>query len=418
MSIGLTSQFSGEKRKFALCLFNRATYSRCKYLIKAICDHPNMELTVLLSSAVGMEEYGNAQSYITKENPGAKIEHIECNFVSDSVLRAGLASSQILEGFSKHFASHSYTACIVIADRFETLPATYAAALQNIPIVHLQGGEVTGNIDERVRHAITKLSDYHFAATEAAKKYIIEMGEERFRVFSTGCPSLDVVRRGHIRRFKPKEKYIISQFHPHTTEIDEAYSQTEAVLKAVIEYCAKEAVNCYWYWPNPDPGREEIIKLLEEAHKANRHFLIKAINKPPESFLLQLAGAKFIIGNSSVGIRECSFMGVPAINVGDRQALRERSFNVVDCGFDEQDLLRAIYSQSQAKRYPRSLLYGDGRASEYMVEHLSRINFEQKGQLTYPYKFEFRELHFGEARFERHKKKQRAARYDQNKEAI
>jgi UDP-hydrolysing UDP-N-acetyl-D-glucosamine 2-epimerase len=416
MSVGVTSILDNQSRHFALEIFNRATYSRCKHLIKAICEHPNMKLDLILSSSLGMEEYGSPQKYIERENPKANIHHIPIEF-AEGAQRAGQASAAILDGFTRFLLGRSYTAFIVVADRFETLPAAFAANLHNIPVVHLQGGEVTGNIDERVRHAVTKLSDYHFAATECAKKYIIEMGEERFRVFSTGCPSLDVVRRGHIRRYAPKEKYIICQFHPHTTEVDEAYEQTAQLLDAVVEYCAKEGVVCYWYWPNPDPGREEVIRLIEEAHKKNKMWLIKAMNKPPEQFLLQLSGAKFIIGNSSCGIRECSFMGVPAINVGDRQALRERSWNVIDCGFGKEELLKAIYVQHHAKKYPRSLLYGDGRASEYMLAHLAHIDFELKGQLTYPMKFEFRELHFGEARFERHKKHQRTARH-QDKTAV
>jgi len=416
MSLGLSSIHYSNHKHFAICIFNRATYSRCKELILEISRHPQMKVTLILSSTLLDEEYGNAQDYISKEVRDIDIIKIQIGSQEKTHLGSIKATSEIASRVGDALSGLNCSAVIVVADRYETLGAAYAAAYLNLPLIHIQGGEVTGNIDEKVRHAVTKLSDYHFVATESAKKYLIQMGEERFRVFNTGCPSLDVIRHSYIKRHKSKEKYIVCQFHPDTREAGEARKQTQSVMEAVLEYCAREGFHCYWYWPNPDPGREEITKYLEEVHLQNKVSLIKAINKPPVEFLDQLAGARFLIGNSSAGIRECSFMGVPSINVGDRQSIRERSINVIDCGFNHEDLMRAIYTQHNTKRYKRSRLYGDGRASQTIVGHLSRMEFSLKGPLTYPTQYQFREQHFGEARFESHARHRKQPYYhDRNK---
>lgn len=410
MSLGLSQTIQLEKRHFAICIFNRATYSRSQELIKEISNHPSMSLDVLLASGAIMEEHGDASKYI-QDSSKSKVIKLDAKIKDHSHRGSIDTTSNIMVACAEHFMAHRYDAVILVADRFETLGAAIAASYLNLPIIHIQGGEVTGNIDEKVRHAVTKLADYHFVSTQCAKKYILEMGEEHFRTYLTGCPSLDIISRYDLRRYKPKKKYILCQFHPHTKEADLAFEQTETVLKAVLEYCAKNNQECYWYWPNPDPGREEVVKLLEKAHAENPKHLIRAENEAPLSFLERLAGSTFIIGNSSCGIRECSFLGVPAINIGDRQSIRERSWNVVDVGFDEEALKSAMETQKHVYKYKRSKLYGDGHASENIVKHLEHLDFSLKDTLTYPFNFKHRELHFGEQRLEAHGKRRDKPRY-------
>lgn len=405
MSTGVTG-FMKEKRSFALCLFNRATYSRVKQLITQLSKTSNMELTVFLSSTLLMEEYGNAADYIRKQHENVRFVDVPLDHQGTSHLSSANTCAQITDRFSRCFSSDSFDAVIVVADRFETLGAAIAASYLNIPLIHIQGGEVTGNIDEKVRHSVTKLSDYHFAATELAKQYLIAMGEESYRVFSTGCPSLDVIAKAGIRRKKTKKPYIISQFHPDTNTPEVMYEQTRETLRAVTDFCRQKGIVCFWYWPNPDPGREEIIRLLSEEHDKYKGLLIKAVNKRPELFLEDLAQCSFIIGNSSCGIREASYLGVPAINVGTRQSIRERSWNVIDAAPTYEEVSEAIKTQSSVWKYKKSKLYGSGRSAEIMVEHLSRIEFSTKGPLTYPMQFRFKETHFGEERFGKHTKRQ------------
>lgn len=405
LELGVSTMYQERpKKKFCLAVFNRATYSRCKSLIKRIAAHPDMHITVALSNSLLMKEYGNAQEYIKSENKNVQFDLVEIQ--NNGSTHAGVARTAADIGlrFAEYFAARTFDAVILVADRYETLPCAIAASYQNIPIIHIQGGEVTGNIDEKIRHAVSKMADYHFVATDLAKDYLREMGEDYKRVFNPGCPSIDVIRQAHVKRWYPKEKYILSIFHPETERPDEAFEQTEVVLRSVIDYCGKYGARCYWYWPNPDPGREEIIKLVERAHIEHKAFLVKAVNKPPESFLTQLAGAKLIIGNSSCGIRECSYLGVPAINVGARQNLRERSWNVIDVGFNQDQIFQAMEEQSRVKRYNRSYLYGDGRAAEYIINQFDKIDaFTLKGSLPYPLYPKYVKRHTGEERFAEHK---------------
>lgn len=393
-------------KHFCICVFNRATYSRCRELIFTLGRHYQMKLSVVLSASLLDKEYGSAHEYIKKENPRIETHTIELENRSATHLGSILTASEIIGKLGVFFSEHKFDGVIVVADRFETLAAAIAASYLNIPVIHVQGGEVTGNIDEKVRHAVTKLSDYHFASTIVAKKYLKDMGEDGSRVWGVGCPSLDVIKRGKIRRkIERKNPYIICQFNPLTTHESDMYNQTEIISSCVLEYCRKMKTVCYWFMPNPDPGRQRILDYLINVQKENPETIIDVVNMPPLEFLKKLAGAQFLIGNSSAGLRECSFIGVPAINLGDRQSIRERSWNVIDVKhFDHDEVMTAMYTQREYKTYKRSHLYGDGRAAEYIAKHLAKITPSLKGPLTYPLKFEYQDLHFGESRFGKHKR--------------
>ena len=404
------------KKKLAICIFNRATYARCKSVIKELSKFPHIDLTVILSSSLLMEEFGNAaQEYIIGDSNNVHIELIDTGPNLSTGLGICRSSSRILDLFSSYFHSLSFDAVIVVADRFETLPAAMAASYQNIPVIHIQGGETTGNIDDRVRHAVTKIADYHFAATELSKEYILHMGEDQRRVHQTGCPSIDLIFTNKIKRWHPKEKYILCIFHPETENVQEAYDQTKTVLESVLEYCMQFGTRCYWYYPNPDPGRAEIIGLLDSILSQQKDFLIKAINKDPVLFMRQLAGAQFIIGNSSCGIRESSFIGLPAIDIGDRQLYRERASNVITVKHNKEQIKKAMIVQLRESRHKTSYVFGIGKAGKAIAHYISKMDFMLKGTLTYPFHSKFKERHFGEGRFELQKKRHRNTSAEQAK---
>ena len=383
-------------------IFNRATYGRSKSLIEDISKYPHMKLTVVLSSATLWEEFGKASDYIQGAHPNVDLVEIGRN--DPTHLGMARSAGEIVSKFCEYYHAHDFDGVIVIADRYETLPAAVAATYLNIPLIHIQGGELTGNIDDRVRHSITKLADYHFVSTRLAKEYVVAMGEDHSRVFNTGCPSLDIIHDNSIHRYESKENYILCIFHPETENVDEAYDQTEVLLNAVEEYCKLFGQRCYWFYPNPDPGRQKIIELLDRRFDHSQIF-VKAVNKEPEKFLWQLAGARIIVGNSSCGIRESSYLGVPSVNVGDRQGLRERAQNILDASFEHNDILSALKFQHKRQRYGKTHLFGTGRASEYIAKYLDRMDLSLKGTLTYPRRPEFRNRHFGEKRFNEHKKR-------------
>jgi len=275
---------------------------------------------------------------------------------------------------------------VVIADRFETLSVSIAAAYQNIPVAHVQGGEITGNIDEKVRHANTKLADVHLVASENARKRVIRLGEDPAYVFNTGCPSIDIaaeILQTPELTFNPYKKYggvgetpsydngyIVVMQHPVTTEYEESKHQIEKTLKAVHEL----EIPSFWFWPNVDAGADGIshgIRAYRENNRLpNMHFFK---NMEPEDFLRLLYNSKCLVGNSSVGIRECAFLGVPVVNIGSRQAGRDRGENVIDVANNKEAIGHAIKRWIKNGKPPESDVYGGGNSGKKMADVLGTV---------------------------------------------
>lgn len=372
-------------------------------LIYRMEQDPEIDLTVIMGSGLIDSEFGKGSDYVVENHPGVTFHKLKYTKRENNNSRSSLIAGEIADGMAKFLLGKTFDGVIVVADRFETLPAAMVASYMNFIVLHIQGGEVTGNIDERVRHSVTKLSDYHFTSTKLGLQYLIEMGEERNSVFRTGCPSIDIVKEMGIRRKIPKKKYMLCVFHPDTESIETQYEETKEVLNAVLDICLANGIVCHWYWPNPDPGREEIIKLLEVAHKEYSKFLVKAVNKRPFEFLRELSMARIVVGNSSVALRECSYLGVPTVNIGHRQNVRERSWNVIDCPPKKESILVAMEEQLKARRYRTSYLFGDGKASYKILKYLKNLELAKKGSLTYPLRPKYMEEHLGETRFRKHK---------------
>lgn len=398
-------------KKICMPIFNRATYARVKSVLLEIEKSEVLECDVILSSSILWVDYVSEDNYIMRDHKKIKFFKLFIDQQLTNYVGSCEIVSRFISIFSKHLFEHKYDCIIVIGDRFETIGAAIVAAIFHIPIVHLQGGEITGNIDEKIRHAVTKLSDYHFASTVLAKSYICEMGEQGGRVHKTGCPTADLLRFYSIKRMlhKMKERYILCIFHPETLNISDAYSQTKCVMQAVIDYCSKHNHVCYWYWPNVDPGRQEIAEFLTWAHTEYSAYLISASNIEPAAFLRRLASCRLVVGNSSCGIREASFLGVPAVNIGERQSIRERSWNVIDVKeYDKDKIFDAIEYQHTAMKYPVSDLYGTYDISKNIIELLEMTDFSIKGPLQYPYKITYRERHFGSVSLKKGKVNARA----------
>jgi UDP-hydrolysing UDP-N-acetyl-D-glucosamine 2-epimerase len=285
---------------------------------------------------------------------------------------------------------------VTVADRYETLANAVAASYMNIPVVHVQGGEVTGSIDEKVRHAVTKLANLHLVSTELARERVIRLGEDPDTVVMTGCPSIDIAAQVAAKPaldFDPFDKYggvgprsdlssgyLVVLQHPVTTEYDEARQQVDETLYAVKD----TGLPVLWFWPNVDAGSDGTSKGIrvfrEREDPENFHFFR---NMFPEDFLRLLCGASAIVGNSSVAIRECSYLGVPAVNIGSRQQGRERGRNVIDVDHDRQAISEAIRRHIDNGRPGPDHLYGDGRAGERIAETLATADLRIEKRLTY-----------------------------------
>lgn len=360
-------------RKIAVVITARPSYARIKSVLQAIQEHPDLSLYLVLAASALLERYGNVAEVIKADGfePVAEIDMVvEGGTPLVSAKTLGLGVIELANTFH-----HLKPDCVLtVADRYETLATAIAAAYMNIPVAHVQGGEVSGSIDEKVRHAVTKLADLHMVANASALSRVTAMGETQ--VFNTGCPAIDLaaafldyedwsVVRQHTAHGVGAEidsyqgDYIIAMQHPVTYEWDHAFDQAWATLEAVH----LSGLPCFWFWPNIDAGSDgtsKAIRLFREQYNAQIRFLR---NMPPEPFLMLLHHAKVIVGNSSAAIREGAYLGTPAVNIGSRQLGRDCATNVSHIkDFDCDRILAAIQSQSRTGRYPSSKLYGDGNA--------------------------------------------------------
>jgi UDP-hydrolysing UDP-N-acetyl-D-glucosamine 2-epimerase len=276
---------------------------------------------------------------------------------------------------------------VTIADRFETIATSIAASYQNITLAHIQGGEVTGNIDEKVRHANTKLADIHLVASDDTRQRVIKMGEAEDTVMNTGCPSMDLAREvsscpeldfdpiikygGVGGNIDWKNGYIVVMQHPVTTEFKESKSHIEETLRAVSEL----NIPTFWFWPNVDAGSDGtsngIRGYRENNDTSNIHFFK---NMEPDDFLRLIINSKCLVGNSSVGIRESAFLGVPVVNIGSRQNRRQRASGVVDCEYSRNEIKSSIESQLKIVKYDSEYIYGDGYAGKKIANILANSN--------------------------------------------
>ena len=349
---------------------------------------------VVASSAL-LDRYGTVFKNIEKDNfsIAAKVYNVlEGENLTAAAKTTGIG---ILE-LSSVFDNLKPDIVVTVADRFETMATAIAASYMNIPLAHVQGGEVTGNIDEKVRHAITKLADYHFVASESARERVIKLGEDSDFVFNTGCPSIDLAAEVAIESeldFNPIEKYggvgarinmnedyLVVMQHPVTNEYAAARKNVEQTLQVINEL----QIPTFWFWPNVDAGADGTskgIRAFRENHDLTRIRFFK--NMLPKDFLALLINSRCLIGNSSVGIRECAFLGVPVVNIGTRQNKRDRGNNVIDVPYDKNKIKEAIKFWLNSKKPEPSPVYGGGDAGNKISKLLATLPLKFHKTITY-----------------------------------
>ena len=374
----------------------RPSYSRIKTALSAIETSPDLELQLVVAASALLDRYGETARYMEKD--GFKIAARVHMVVEgeNPVTMAKTAGLGLME-LATAFDNLRPDAVVTIADRSETIATAVAASYMNIPLIHIQGGEVTGSIDEKVRHAITKLADLHFVATEKASERVIRMGENPDTVFVTGCPSIDlaaaVVSNPELD-FDPFEKYggvgsvvdlsqgfLVVLQHPVTTEYGAARKHVIETLYGVLEV----GLPALWFWPNADAGSDGTsrgIRAFREAEQPENIRFFK--NMMPKDFLRLLCNSHGIVGNSSVAIRECSFLGVRAVNIGSRQSGRDHASNVVDVDYSRQQIRDALRNSLVGKgRLQPDLLYGDGNAGKRISGLLAELPLKTEKRLRY-----------------------------------
>jgi len=370
-------------RKICIVITARSSYSKYRTVLENLLKN-DVIIQIICSGSALVDKFGKVEKEIL--NDGYKINRkINCILENDVIDRTSKEVGIALFEFSNAFKELNPDVVVIMADRYEILAPTIAASFLNIPIAHIQGGELSGNIDEKVRHAVTKFANIHFPATINSKKILLKMGENRRNIIHSGCPSIDIAKKIIKRKkltfdiykeyggvgSKPnlKNGYLIVMQHPVTSEIGKSGFQIKQTLKAL----KKITIPIIWFWPNVDSGTDLIsqnIRIFREKNKINNFHFIKNLN--PMHFLELLNLSKGIIGNSSCAIRESSFLGVPAINIGTRQTNRERGHNVIDVGYNSSEILYAINNHLN-KKVKKSTLYGTGNAGKKIADTLIKI---------------------------------------------
>jgi UDP-hydrolysing UDP-N-acetyl-D-glucosamine 2-epimerase len=383
------------KRKICVAITARASYSRIRSALTAIGKHPDLELQLVVAASALLDRYGNAIQVMEEE--GFKVDRQVYSILEGENLVTTAKSTGIgLSEMAGVLADLKPDVVVSIADRFETIATAIAASYMNIPLAHVQGGEITGSIDEKVRHAVTKLADLHLVASDRAAERVIRMGERPDAVHVTGCPSIDVARaamrvpgiKGDV--FKTyggvgpildlAKGYVVVMQHPVTTEYEDSRLHVEETLHAIRDL----GLPTLWFWPNVDAGSDGTskgIRAYREQHKLPMVHFFK--NMPPEEFLRLLKGSLAIVGNSSVAIRECAYLGVPAVNIGSRQQGRDRGSNVIDVGYDRAQIVAAIRRQIDHGHYAADAIYGDGTAGGRIAQVLATAPLTIEKRLTY-----------------------------------
>ena len=366
-------------RKVCYISGTRADFGLMKNTLLAIHQHADLNLSVLVTGMHLLSDYGETWREI-KEcglNIGATVP---VDLTGGSGKEMALALGAQTKGFTEALTADRPDILLLLGDRGEMLAGAIAALHLNIHIVHIHGGELSGTVDESIRHAISKLAHYHFTATEKSKERLIRMGEKPEHIFVTGAPGLDEIhkmtllsRSEVMKKFgmDSTRPFILVLFHPVVQQAKMAADQVRAVLNAVINSKKQGLV----IMPNADAGGSEIEKEITMLSKSND--LVTAVHVEREAFLSLVSYADVMVGNSSSGIIEAASLGTSVVNIGDRQQCRERNSNVIDVPPDETEVSRAIQEAQAMDVSQGQNVYGDGSASERITNLLLRLSLNR-----------------------------------------
>ena len=380
-------------RKVCVVVASRANYGRIKSVLQAIDSHPELELQLIVGASALLYRFGKVVDVIRADGFNVTAQVYSIIEGENPTTMAKSTGLGIIE-LSTLFENLRPDIVLTVADRFETLATAVAASYMNIPVAHTQGGEVTGSIDESVRHAITKLSHLHFVSTEKSRERVIRMGEDPSKVFNTGCPAIDAIAEINLslpanffdanggvgQSINPAKPYLVVLQHPVTTEFGSGLAQINETLEAVRRINMQSA----WLWPNVDAGSDDISKGLRMFRERHRELPLHFFrNFGVEDYARLIANAACLVGNSSSGIREGAFLGVPVVNIGTRQQNRERGDNVVDVNYHRDEIHSAIQGQIEHGPYPSQPLFGDGGSGKRIADLLATESISVQKAITY-----------------------------------
>lgn len=380
------------RRKICVVLVDRANYGRLKPVMQTIAGHPSLELQVLAAGTMVLERFHQPTQVVRED--GFRIDgeaYIELEG-STPLTMAKSVGFAVIE-FASEFQRLQPEIVVVIGDRYEMLAATIAAAFMNICIVHIQGGEVSGSIDESTRHAITKFAHFHFPSTRRSAEYLIRLGEDPTAILGVGCPSSDIARKMD-RSLAPSvinqtgsgvlidvsKPFLLMVFHPTTTEFGGELAQIQEILEALHTLQTQTIL----LWPNIDAGSDHISKAIRVFRDQLSPTWLRCLtNLSPDDYLKVLANVSCAIGNSSSFVRDASYFGTPVVLVGNRQSGRESDQHVMPVAPNAAEVAAAARIQLKHGHYAPSPLYGDGYVSERIAQALAALKPYVQKRLSY-----------------------------------
>lgn len=381
-----------KKKKIACVTGARADFGILTPVLKAVEASEKLELQLYATGVHLMPKFGNTIDEVRKIFPN--VVEVPAIFETDD--RAGMArfAGKFIVSLTSELEKNRPDFMFTPFDRVEALAASVACLYLGIPTGQFHGGEVTSTVDESARHAITKMTSIHFPATKESAERIKKMGEEEWRIHVVGAPALDTLlneklpSRDELFRelhLNPAEKIILVTQHAVSEEYEQASKQMEETLKAVKSFNLPVVM----VYPNADSGGQKIIEVIDRE-KNNPQFHIFA-NLPHKTFLALEREAAVWVGNSSGAMIESSSFKTPVVNVGTRQSGRQRGENVIDAGYDAEEIKKAIEKSLNDKEYLARLQtisnpWGDGKASERTVKILEDLELGSKlllKQITY-----------------------------------
>lgn len=380
-------------KTIAVGIGSRANYSSIKSFCLAVASDREFELKLFLYASAATRHYGNLQKEI--EEDGLIVDIIMDNLVlgdTGSVMAktTGLALVDVASYLERIQPNYVLT----VGDRFETMAVAIAASYMGLPLIHTMGGEITGTLDEAVRHSITKLANIHFVSNANAHEIVKKLGEDEKYIFNVGCPRIDTIRtaiQGSKKQFDlnefgegetiniDKDDFIMISQHAVTTEYSTLEKDYLCTLQAVLN-TNKKAI---FFWPNSDSGHEKISKVSRRFRQDYDPRWRFVRNIPNELYAILLDKTRLLIGNSSSGIRDANYLGTPVVNVGTRQNKREFGLNVLHAGYDTIDIQAKIDLQLKHGKFEQSYLYGNGFAGEKMLSKLKELRLFSTQKLIF-----------------------------------
>lgn len=350
-----------KKRKIVFLTGTRADFGKLKPLINKIERSDNFDNYVFVTGMHTLSKYGSTYDEVRKQN--YKEMYVFMNQTHTTAMDIILANTII--GFSNFINEVKPDMIIVHGDRVEALAGAIVGSLNNILVAHIEGGEISGTIDELIRHSISKMSHIHFVSNNEAKQRLIQMGELESSIYVIGSPDIDIMYSDNLPTINetkkhyeiPWDNYSLCIYHPVTTEHENTKKDINQVLSAAIESDKKYVV----IYPNNDTGSDEIIEEIDKLNSNDNFKIFPSIRF--EHFLTLLKNSEFIMGNSSVGSRVSEIFGVPSINIGTRQKNRTKSNNIINVNPKKDDILEGIDKIHTKKIIPISH-FGEGKSTE------------------------------------------------------